>query len=64
MLNPIKISESLLTRYLEAVFDLMCDSSASIVTELAKAEQYFKPPPANKGKSGTAQCWVKTRIWE
>jgi hypothetical protein len=56
MLNPIKISESLLTRYLEAVGDTMCGPSEAVVTELAKAEKYFKAPPANKGKAVRLQC--------
>jgi hypothetical protein len=50
MLTPIKISESLLTKYLEAVGDLMCGPSAEFVEELAKAEKYFKAPAANKGE--------------
>jgi hypothetical protein len=50
MLNPIKISESLLTRYLEAVGDTMCGPSEVVVTELAKAEKYFKAPPVDKSE--------------
>jgi hypothetical protein len=51
MLNPIKISESLLTKYLEAVGDLMCSPSPAVVEELAKAKDYFKAPPINKGEA-------------
>jgi hypothetical protein len=49
MLTPIKINESLLTKYLEAVGDLMCSPSHAVEEELTKAEKYFKAPPANKG---------------
>jgi hypothetical protein len=50
MLNPIKISQSLLTKYLELVGDLMCSpSNAAVAQELGKPEMYFKPPPVNKG---------------
>jgi hypothetical protein len=56
MLNPIKISESLLTKYLEAVGDLMCSPKPAVVEELAKAEKYFKAPAANKGEARNCIC--------
>jgi hypothetical protein len=63
MLTPIKISTSLLTKYLEAVGDLMCGPSAEFVEELAKAEKYFRAPAANKGEGNrlsvsAADRWV------
>jgi hypothetical protein len=50
MVNPIKISTSLLTKYLEAVGDRMCDMSPAVIQELAKADKYFKAPPVDKGE--------------
>eukprot|EP00882_Tetradesmus_deserticola_P008549 GHRQ01009014.1.p1 GENE.GHRQ01009014.1~~GHRQ01009014.1.p1 ORF type:complete len:334 (+),score=119.30 GHRQ01009014.1:69-1070(+) len=48
MLNPIRISASLLTRYQQAVGDVMCDKSPAVAQEMAKAAKYFSVPPANK----------------
>uniref|UniRef100_A0A383WA83 Carbonic anhydrase n=1 Tax=Tetradesmus obliquus TaxID=3088 RepID=A0A383WA83_TETOB len=64
MLTPIKISERLLTRYLEAVGDLLCGPSESVVTELAKADKYFKAPPVDKNgcrKIANGHNWRMTQ---
>jgi hypothetical protein len=58
MVTPIKINASLLTKYLEAVGDRMCDPSPAVMQELAKADKYFKAPPVNRGdKSSSIGSW-------
>ncbi|KAF6265509.1 alpha carbonic anhydrase [Scenedesmus sp. NREL 46B-D3] len=47
MLEPIRITPSLLTRYQEAVGDRNCDTTPEEAKKLEAAAEYFKVPPAN-----------------
>jgi hypothetical protein len=62
MVNPIKISASLLTKYLEAVGDRMCDMSPTIIQQLAKADKYFKAPPVDKGETKNGEACLRSGL--
>jgi hypothetical protein len=58
MVHPIKINASLLTKYLEAVGDRMCDFGPAVIERMAKADKYFKAPPVDKGEKLAEQRLV------
>ncbi|WIA22790.1 hypothetical protein OEZ86_009742 [Tetradesmus obliquus] len=64
MLSPMMISQSLLTKYLAAVGDLLCDPTPEWTQELGDAAPHFTPPALNSNgcrKIANGHNWRMTQ---